>query len=127
MACDAHGNPIDFEITGGEVHDSKAALQIIEKVNGAKNFIADKGYDSEAIREQARTEKMNPVIPRKSNSKKTNPEFDSHLYKIRHLIENLFARLKHFRGIATRFEKLARNFKSIVFIGCTIIWLKIGK
>jgi len=127
MACDAHGNPIDFEITGGEVHDSKAAPQIIEKVKGAKNFIADKGYDSEAIREQARTEKMNPVIPRKANSKKANQEFDSHLYKVRHLIENLFARLKHFRGIATRFEKLARNFKAVVYIGCTIIWLRIGR
>jgi transposase len=127
MACDAHGNPIDFEITGGEVHDAKAAPQIIEKIKGAENFIADKGYDSEAIREQARTEGMNPVIPRKSNSKKPNPEFDSHLYKIRHLVENLFARLKHFRSIATRFEKLARNFRAIVFLACTVVWLRIGR
>jgi transposase len=116
MACDAHGNPIDFEITGGEIHDAKAAPQLIEKVKRTENFVADKAYDSEAIREQARAAKMNPVIPRKSNSKKPNPEFDSHLYKMRHLVENLFARLKHFRGIATRFEKLARNFKAIVFI-----------
>lgn len=127
MAADAHGNPIDFEITGGEVHDSQAAPQIIEKVKGAENLIGDKAYDSEPIRDQARAENMNPVIPRKSNSKKPNPEFDSHLYKMRHLVENLFARLKHFRGIATRFEKLARNFKSIVYIACTLIWLRIGK
>lgn len=70
---------------------------------------------------------MIPVIPRKSNRKKPNPEFDPHLYKLRHLVENLIARLKHFRGIATRFEKLARNFRAIVYLGCAFIWLRIGK
>lgn len=68
---------------------------------------------------------MNPVIPRKSNSKKSNPEFDFHLCKLRHLVENLFARLKHFRSIATRFEKLARNFKAMTYLACTLIWLKL--
>jgi hypothetical protein len=71
MACDAHGNPIDFEITGGEVHDARVAPEVIRKVGGGENFIADKGYDSEEIRQQARDRGMNPVIPRKSNSKKT--------------------------------------------------------
>lgn len=125
MAADAHGNLIDFEVTVGEVHDAKAADSIIYKVGVAKNFVADKGYDSGNIRERARQAGMNPVIPRKSNSKKLNPEFDAHLYKLRHLVENLFARLKHFRGIATRFEKLARNFKAMVFIACMLIWLKL--
>jgi len=125
VAADAHGNPIDFEVTGGEVHDAKVAKQLITKIGEAEHFIADKGYDSEAIREQARAAGMNPVIPRKSNSNKLNPEFDSHLYKLRHLVENLFARLKHFRSIATRFEKLARNFKAMVYLACTFIWLKL--
>lgn len=109
------------------MHDATAAPQIISTVKDAENFIADKAYDSEAIREQARAEGMNPVIPRRSNSKKPNPEFDSHLYKMRHLVENLFARLKHFRSVATRFEKLARNFRSIVYIACSLIWIKVGK
>lgn len=125
MAADAHGNPIDFEITGGEVHDAKAAPGLIDKIGAAENVIADKGYDSEVIRDQIRQTGANPVIPRKSNSKKPNPEFDSYLYKLRHLVENLFARLKHFRSIATRFEKLARNFKAMVFLACTFIWLKV--
>jgi transposase len=127
MACDAHGNPMDFEITGGEVHDANKASEIISKIKEAENFIADKAYDSDTIREQARSFGMNPIIPRKSNSKKPNPEFDRHLYKMRHLVENLFARLKHYRGIATRFEKLARNFKAIVYIACSIIWIKVWK
>ena len=70
---------------------------------------------------------MTPVIPRKSNSKKPNPEFDSFLYKMRHLVENLFARLKHYRSVATRFEKLARNFRAIVYLACSLIWIRIGK
>lgn len=125
VAADAHGNPIDFEVTGGEVHDAKVADRIIAKVGAAEHFIADKGYDSEAIREEAKGRGMNPVIPRKSNSKKPNPEFDSHLYKLRHLVENLFAKLKHYRSIATRFEKLARNYKAIAYLACTMIWLKL--
>ena len=127
MACDAHGNPIDFEITGGEVHDVKAAPEIIRKLDKAEHLVGDKGYDSEEIREQVRAKGINPVIPRKSNSKKPNPEFDSFLYKMRHLVENLFARLKHYRSIATRFEKLARNYKSLVYLACSIIWIKVGK
>jgi transposase len=125
IAADAHGNPIDFEVTGGEVHDAKVADKIIEKIGAAGHFIADKGYDSDTIRDQARKAGMNPVIPRKSNSKKPNLEFDSYLYKLRHLVENLFARLKHFRSIATRFEKLARNFKAMLFLACSFIWLKL--
>ena len=118
MVADAHGNPIDFEITGGEVHDAKAAPGLLDRAKEAENLIADKGYDSEEIGKQARSKGINPVIPRRSKSKKPNPEFDSHLYKQRHLVENLFARLKHFRSVATRFEKLARNYRGIVYMAC---------
>ncbi len=52
------------------------------------------------------------------------PEFDSYLYKLRHLVENLFARLKHFRALATRYEKLARNFKAMLYLACVFIWIK---
>ena len=125
ILADAHGYPVDFEITGGDVHDVKAADTLLGKVSGqAENFIADKGYDSDSLREQIRAAGAIPVIPRKSNSKKPNPEFDSYLYRLRHLVENLFARLKHFRSIATRFEKLARNFKAMLFLACTFICLK---
>lgn len=127
MCADSHGNPIDFKITGGEVHDSKVASQLISLLEDAQYFIADKGYDSDAIREQARKDQIKPVIPRRANSAKPNPEFDAYLYKLRHLVENLFARLKHFRSIATRFDKLARNFKSMLYIACMFIWLQISQ
>ena len=126
IAADSYGNPIDFEITGGEVHDSKVASKLIKKIATADYFIADKGYDAQSIRQEATGFGMKVVIPRRSNSQKPNPEFDAHLYKQRHLVENLFARLKHFRSIATRFEKLARNFKAMVYIACSVIWMKLN-
>lgn len=124
MLADSHGNPVDFEITEGQVHDVKIAAQLLEKCE-AETLINDKGYDSEELREQARAKGMIPCIPRRRNSFKPNPGFDSDLYKIRHLIENLFARLKHFRSIATRYEKLKRNYAAIWYLGCTLLWLKL--
>ncbi len=61
------------------------------------------------------------MIPRKSNSTRPNPEFDAHLYTMRHLVENLFAKLKHFQSIATRHEKLARDYRSMELLACTLI------
>ena len=84
------------------------------------------GYDSEAIRDKARSNGMIPIIPKRANAKKTNPYFDRYLYKLRHLVENMFARLKHFRSIATRYEKLAPNFKSMLYLASTIIHCKMN-
>ena len=70
ICADAHGNPIDFKVTVGEVHDSKIANQLIDLLEEAEYFIADKGYDSDAIRDQAKKDGMKPVIPRRSNSDK---------------------------------------------------------
>jgi transposase len=64
-----------------------------------------------------------PVIPRKTNSKKGNFDMDWSLYKLRHLVENIFARLKHFRAIATRYDKLKRNYASMLAMACSYIWL----
>lgn len=123
MAVDAYGLPIDFEITGGEVHDCKIAPEFIGKLPKADFTIADKGYDSEEVREVIRKKSSVPVIPRKSNSKIGNADMDWCLYKYRHLVENLFARIKHFRGLSTRFDKLKRNYVSVVAMACTLLWL----
>ncbi|WP_404798758.1 IS5 family transposase [Acinetobacter towneri] len=124
LATDANGLPIDFKITGGGVHDSQVAKQLIDTVGEATYLIADKGYDAEHIRIHAQNKDMIPIIPMRSNSKRSNKEFDKYLYKLRHLVENVFARLKHFRAIATRFDKLARNYQSMIYIACMFIWCK---
>lgn len=99
---------------GGEVHDSKIAPELISKLPVTDYVIADKGYDSEELREAIRKKKSIPIIPRKSNSKIGNFDMDWSLYKYRRLVENVFARLKHFRAITTRYEKLKRNFSSML-------------
>lgn len=123
IASDAYGLPIDFAITGGEVHDCKIAPEFISKLPRSDYIIADKGYDDETLREMIREKLSIPMIPRKSNSKTGNFEIDWELYKHRHLVENLFARLKHFRSIATRYDKLKRNFSSMLALACSYLWL----
>lgn len=123
MAVDGYGLPIEFDLTGGEVHDCKAAPEFIEKLPTAEYTIADKGYDSEEVRECIRNKSSIPVIPRKKNSKTGNADIDWCLYKYRHLVENVFARLKHFRAIATRYDKLKRNYASMLAMACSYLWL----
>ncbi|MCV6705015.1 transposase, partial [Neisseria meningitidis] len=125
------------------------ANDLIEVIQEAQYFIADKGYDSQEIRDKAIEHGMKAIIPKRKydsqeirdkaiehgmkaiipkrkNAKKPNPDFDSYLYKLRHLVENAFARLKQFRSIATRYEKLARNFKSMLYLACSIIHAKLN-
>jgi transposase len=123
MAVDACGFPIAFQLTGGEVHDAKAAPDLIKILPVSAYTIADKGYDSEEIREQIKHTSSTPIIPRKNNSKTGNADMDWGLYKYRHLAKNIFARLKHFRAIATRYDKLKRNYASMLLVPCFYIWL----
>ena len=123
MAVDAMGLPIGFEISGGEVNDCTAAPELLEQLPTAENVIADKGYDSQKVRDKITEKGSNPVIPRRKDSKVGNTGMDWGLYKYRHLVENIFARLKHFRGVATRYDKLKRNYVSVVAMACCIVWL----
>ena len=99
------------------------AEKVIEQVNGAENIIADKAYDSHNIRQKITQQGAKSVIPRKRNSLIGNADVDKERYKYRHLVENALARLKQFRGIATRYDKLKRNFISAVALACTYLWL----
>ena len=123
MAVDAYGLPVGFILTGGEVHDCKAAPELLGVLPHAEYVVADKGYDSEELRELIRKQSSIPIIPRKSNSKTGNESMDWCLYKYRHLVENIFARIKHFRSIATRYDKLQRNYGSMLAMACSITWL----
>jgi transposase len=123
LAVDSDGLPIEFTVTGGEVHDSTVASELFEPLPLSKAVVADKGYDSEKIRKQIEDRGAVAVIPRKSNSVIGNADMDGSLYRHRHLVENAFARLKHFRGLATRYDKLKRNYQSGVAMACGFLWL----
>lgn len=125
LAVDSNGNPIAFIISDGTTHDVKIAPDLVTLLDLEQTEIlcADKGYDSEPLRSQIKVTKTKANIPKKSNTKKSNDHMDWYLYKIRHLVENTFARLKHFRGIATRYDKLKRNYENSVALACIFIWL----
>jgi transposase len=119
LAVDAYGLPIRFRITGSEVNDCTAAPELIAYLPDGQIVVGDKGYDSEALRQQIADRGMTSVIPRKKNSKRRDEGLDWHLYKYRHLVENAFCRLKQYRGLATRCDKLGRNYESVVAIMCS--------
>lgn len=123
LAVDAYGLPIEFEITGGQINDCTQAPSLIAKLDRAEAIIADKGYDSEKIRTQVERQGAKVVIPRKRNSLKGNGDLDKGLYRNRHLVENAFARLKHYRAVASRFDKLKRNYESVLAMACAFLWL----
>ncbi|SFI83456.1 IS5 family transposase [Nitrosomonas sp. Nm34] len=123
LAVDGYGLPVEFEITGGEVNDCSAAPDLIARLPEAKAIVADKGYDSEWLREQITKKGARAVIPRKRNSLKSNADMDWGLYQYRHWVENAFARLKQYRAIATQYDKLKRNYESMVAIACVYLWL----
>ena len=91
----------------------------------AAHLIADKGYDSDAIVDQATSRGMNAVIPPRTN-RTTHRLYDEDLYKLRHLVENAFLHLKRWRGIATRYAKNAASFLAAVHIRCIALWAAIS-
>jgi transposase len=86
-------------------------------------LIADKSYDSQIIRDKGQALGMSVIIHRKKNSTKGNKGLYWPLYKLRHLVEDAFARLKQYRAFATRYDKLTRNYESIVSLVCSFLWL----
>lgn len=87
-------------------------------------MLADRAYDTNTIINKAKETGMNPVIPPKKN-RKNQREYDTYLYKLRHLVENAFLSIKRWRGIATRYAKNASSFLAAVQIRCILLWAKI--
>ena len=120
-ACDALGNPVRFALTPGQTHDVTQAQTLLDGL-AAKEVIADKGYDSDALRQTLQERGSQAVIPPRKN--RTNPaDYDRERYKDRNLIERLFGKLKQCRRIATRYDKTSRNFLAFVHLAATMILL----
>ncbi len=95
----------------------------MDKLTQGALVLADKAYDAdERVRDKLTKSGCIAVIPPKSN--RIDPQnYDKDLYKSRHLIENFFAKLKLYRAIATRYDKLAQNFLGGVYLAASVIWL----
>ena len=122
LATDALGNVIRFILTGGQRNDITQAEALTENLT-AEYVLADKGYDSEAFVLKLKQSGAEVVIPSRIN-RKVQREIDAHLYKERHLIECCIGKLKHFRRVFSRFDKLAKNYLSFVHFASTIVWLR---
>ena len=90
----------------------------------AEYLLGDRGYDTNEIVEFAEKSGMIVVIPSKKNRKKQRT-YDKDLYKLRHLVENAFLKLKKWRGIATRYAKNSASFLAAIQIRCIVLWLQI--
>jgi transposase len=124
LAVDAAGMPVRILITQGTTADCTQASKLIEGI-AAEHLLADRGYDANAIVEQAKMQGMKPVIPPKKN-RIIQREYDKDLYKLRHLVENAFLHLKRWRGIATRYAKNTASFLAAVQIRCIALWANIS-
>ena len=122
LACDALGNAIRFILTGGNSNDITQAEALVENL-AADYVLADKGYDADAFVLKLKEMGTEVVIPSRANRTERR-EIDRHLYKERHLIECCIGKLKHFRRVFSRFDKLAKNYLSFVYFASTIVWLR---
>jgi transposase len=116
--------PVRVLATAGSIADCTEACSLIAGLS-ADHLIADKGYDSGAIVEQAKIQGMQAQIPPRKNRKALRT-FDEYLYRHRHLVENAFLHIKQWRGIATRYAKNLASFLAAVQIRCLALWLKIS-
>jgi transposase len=122
LATDALGNALRFILTGGERNDITQAQALVNDLV-ADYVIADKGYDAAPFVMKLKERNLEVVIPSRRNRKEQR-EIDTHLYKERHLIENQIGKLKHFRRVFSRFDKLAKNYLSFIYFASTVIWLR---
>jgi len=122
IAVDALGNPLRLLLTAGQRHDSPLAAALIEGYE-PQALIADKGYDSDALLQTVTAKGIEAVIPPKKNRIQVR-EYDRHLYRERHLVECFIGKIKHYRRVFSRFEKLSKNYLGFLSFVSALIWLR---
>jgi transposase len=118
---DSLGRPLTFTLTAGQAGDAPVAPALLAALPAARLCVADTAYDSDALRRRLIERGTLPVIPNNPTRKRRQP-FDPIAYRLRNLIERAFCRLKDWRRIATRYDKLARNYAAAVAIAILITW-----
>jgi transposase len=119
---DANGLPIALKLTEGQAHDGRSAADMLEAIGTGQILLADRAYDSDATRDELAERGAWANI--KPLAQRTNvPAFSSFLYRFRNLVERFFNKLKHFRVVATRFEKHDANYLALVKLAAARIWM----
>jgi len=121
MLADALGRPLRFILTAGQVNEITQAEALLEGADGYA-VLADKGYDSTALRECIRGSGMKAVIPT-IRTRRIQVPYDKEAYKLRNRIERCFGRLKIFRRIATRYDRKTIHFMASLHLAASILWM----
>ena len=111
-----------FRLTGGQEHDVTQAEQLIDGLD-SEYVIADRAYDSTRFYESIIGSGAVPVIPPRSNRRAPH-SYDEYLYRERHLVECFIGKIKHFRRIFSRFDKLANRYLGFLHFVGALIWLR---
>ena len=120
---DANGNPIALKLTEGQAHDGTSAADLLDQLGAGQILLADRAYDSDRLRtalaERGAWANVKPM-PRRVNI----PAFSPFLYRYRNLVERFFNKIKHFRAVATRFEKHDANYLAVVKLAAARLWMR---
>jgi transposase len=120
---DGNGLPIALKLSEGQAHDGRSAADMLGAIGRGQILLADRAYDSDTTREQLAERGAWANI--KPLARRTNiPAFSSFLYRFRNLVERFFNKLKHFRAIATRFEKHDANYLALIKLAAAKIWMR---
>ena len=120
---DANGLPIALKLTEGQAHDAPPAMELVADMGAGQILLADRAYDSDALRDSLAARGAWANVKPKTSRTRTLA-FSAFLYKERNLVERFFNKLKHFRGVATRYDKLAENYLAGVKLASARIWMR---
>jgi transposase len=146
MTVDRRGRPLSVLVTAGQAHDNPLLIPVLEAISVPARgsgprprsrpdcLIADKAYAHPSTRKALRQKGIRAVIPEKSDqlarrqargsSGGRPPAFDAQAYRDRNVVERTFNRLKQWRGIATRYDKHARNYRAGIVLASILLWLR---
>lgn len=120
---DANGLPITLKLTEGQAHDGRSAADMLEEIGEDQVLLADRAYDSDALR-QALAERGAWANIKPMPNRVNIPAFSAFLYRYRNLVERFFNKIKHFRAVATRYEKHDANYLALVKLAAIKIWMR---
>ena len=120
---DAEGRPIRIKLTEGQAHDGRSAADMLETVEAGHILLADRAYDGDALRAEMAERGAWANIRAMPNRVKTFP-FSAWVYRQRNAVERFFNKLKHFRAVATRYDKRDDNFLASVQLAAIRIWIR---
>ena len=120
---DANGMPVLLKLTAGQAHDGRSAADMLDTIGQGQILLADRAYDSDALRtrpaERGAWANVKPM-PNRINI----PAFSPFLSRFRNRVERFFSKLKHFRAVATRYEKHDANYLALVTLAAARIWMR---